>query len=334
MAQWISSSSPDFDIFLYNPGGSLLGRSEGVTRQETIGVSITQTGTYSLQVKSLSGSGPYFVDISSGSTLPEPITPTESSPPQNLQAAAGNMQITLTWNAPATDGSSAITNYNVYRSGASGTIESKTLVTTVGNVLTYTDIGLTNGIPYYYQVTAINGVGESEASNEVSATPYEQITPTQIFFDDFQTGGFGKWVESNEFDWNVETPAERNISGYPSSNLVAHADQCTSSAGCILTMATPLDLTGYQKVTLKFWRYVDNNLDAGEFLRVQIYDGTTWNSIFSWTHGQGDDDIWHLETYDLPAKYLVNNFNLRFISKESSSLEEVEIDDVLIERSN
>ncbi|MGH9877106.1 MAG: hypothetical protein ACRD5H_05665, partial [Nitrososphaerales archaeon] len=119
-------------------------------------------------------------------------------------------------------------------------------------------------------------------------------------------------------------------SGYASSNLVAHADRCTSSAGCIITTTPPIDLTGYQDVTLKFWRYVDNNIDSNERLRVQIFDGTNWNTIVEWTNGIGDDDIWHQESFDLPANYLINNFNVRFVSKESSSSEEVEIDDVLI----
>ena len=46
-------------------------------------------------------------------------------------------------------------------------------------------------------------------------------------------------------------------------------------------------------------------------------------------HGNGDDDLWHSESFSL-SKYLVSNFNLRFISRESSSSEDTEIDDVHI----
>ena len=42
---------------------------------------------------------------------------------------------------------------------------------TVGNVLTYTDIGLTNGQTYYYVVAAVNSAGTSAISNERSAVP-------------------------------------------------------------------------------------------------------------------------------------------------------------------
>ncbi|HLE34914.1 MAG TPA: Ig-like domain-containing protein, partial [Nitrososphaerales archaeon] len=148
----------------------------------------------------------------------------------------------------------------------------------------------------------------------------------QIFSDDFQVN-FAKWTESNELDWNVEKFNEKNVPAHASTNKVAHADRCTSSAGCMLTMKNSIDLSGYQSVTLTFWRYVDNELDNNEFLRVQVFDGTNWNTIFSWTNGSGDDDLWHQETVNLP---LVNNFNVRFVSKESSTGEATEIDDLSI----
>lgn len=174
----------------------------------------------------------------------------------------------------------------------------------------------------------IYGHGRVDAYAAYQYTLNPPPTPEQIFFDDFQSGSFDKWTESNDFDWNVENPAERNIPGYSSSNLVAHADNCDSF--CVLTMTNSIDLSAYESATLKFWRYVDTGLDNGEYLKVEAFDGSSWNTIFYWTNGQGDDDIWHHETFDLPG-YLVNNFNLRFISKESSPVEEVEIDDVLIE---
>ena len=95
-------------------------------------------------------------------------TSTAPSAPQNLQAAAGNAQVSLSWTAPSSNGGSAITNYKIYRSTSSGT---ETLLTTVGNVVSYTDGTVTNGQIYYYKVSAVNSVGESPQSNEASATP-------------------------------------------------------------------------------------------------------------------------------------------------------------------
>ncbi|MGH9923158.1 MAG: S8 family serine peptidase, partial [Nitrososphaerales archaeon] len=72
MTSWSSSSSPDFDIELYSAGGTLIAISDGTTRQETIKVPVSTTGIYTLEVYSYTGSGPYFVDISSGSAPPPP----------------------------------------------------------------------------------------------------------------------------------------------------------------------------------------------------------------------------------------------------------------------
>ena len=59
-------------------------------------------------------------------------------------------------------------NYTVYRGTSSGGLS---LLATLGNVLTYADTGLTNGVTYYYQAAAVNAVGEGPRSIEVSATP-------------------------------------------------------------------------------------------------------------------------------------------------------------------
>ncbi len=91
------------------------------------------------------------------------------SPPQNLQATAGDGQVTLTWQAPSDDGGASITNYKIYRGTSSG---GESYLTEVdGSTLSYTDTSVTNGQTYYYYVTAVNSAGESEESNEVSVTP-------------------------------------------------------------------------------------------------------------------------------------------------------------------
>jgi hypothetical protein len=102
-----------------------------------------------------------------------PVAPIVPGAPTNLIATSGNAQVVLVWTAPANDGGSVITTYKVYRGTASG---GETLLTTIGNVLTYTDAGLTNGQPYFYKVSAVNGVGEGSQSNEVSSTPNQPAT--------------------------------------------------------------------------------------------------------------------------------------------------------------
>jgi len=83
--------------------------------------------------------------------------------PTGLQATAGDMQVSLTWNT-----SSGATSYNVKRSATSnGTYT----VVGMANTTSFTDTGLTNGTTYFYKVSAANLSGESADSGFVSATP-------------------------------------------------------------------------------------------------------------------------------------------------------------------
>ena len=88
--------------------------------------------------------------------------------PSIVQAAPGDGAIALAWNPPAFDGGTPITNYTIYRGTSSSAL---TLFTTVGDVTAQLDTAVTNGVRYYYQVSAVNAVGEGPRSNEVSSTP-------------------------------------------------------------------------------------------------------------------------------------------------------------------
>ncbi len=84
--------------------------------------------------------------------------------PTGLAATAGDAQAILSWNA-ATDA----TGYNVKRSTTSG--GPYTIVAAGIPSTTYTDTNLTNGVTYFYVVSAVNAAGESGDSSEVGATP-------------------------------------------------------------------------------------------------------------------------------------------------------------------
>src|SRR5207302_6494038 len=150
--------------------------SGGETLKATIGNVLTYTDTavsngvtYYYQVSAVSnvGEGPRSNEASAPPTETPP-PPSPPSAPTNLAATAGNAQVGLTWQAPGSNGGSPITNYKVYRGTTSG---GETLKATIGNVLTYTDAGMTNGDTYYYQVSAVNSVGEGPRSHEASSTP-------------------------------------------------------------------------------------------------------------------------------------------------------------------
>ena len=95
------------------------------------------------------------------------------SAPKNLNAIAGNAQVTLTWSAPVSDGGAPITGYKLYWSSERDGPFSSVLV----NTTSYLHEGLTSGMTYYYKVAAISSVGEGETSGVVSATP---ATPSSL----------------------------------------------------------------------------------------------------------------------------------------------------------
>jgi titin len=87
--------------------------------------------------------------------------------PLNLKADGQASKVVLSWQAPASNGGSAILHYSVFR----GT--NQTNLTLVSNVtstsLTYTDSTAETGKTYFYSVSAVNELGESIHSDLASA---------------------------------------------------------------------------------------------------------------------------------------------------------------------
>ncbi|MFA5860977.1 MAG: fibronectin type III domain-containing protein [Candidatus Thermoplasmatota archaeon] len=96
-----------------------------------------------------------------------------ASSPLLLAAAPGNGTVDLTWTKPASNGTSPITGYDIYRS--TGSHLGSYIGTTAST--SYHDPSLANGVTYYYNVTATNTAGQSSSSQEVSATPSAKPMP-------------------------------------------------------------------------------------------------------------------------------------------------------------
>lgn len=127
------------------------------------------------------------------SDMSNEITPvsgdTVPGAPTGVSGVAGNAQATVSWSAPASDGGDAITNYVVtpYIGATAQT------PTTVGNVLTTTITGLTNGTAYTFKVHAVNGVGAgADSTASSSVTPVAPASaPTFVQTSSIGEGGSG-----------------------------------------------------------------------------------------------------------------------------------------------
>lgn len=102
------------------------------------------------------------------------------SAPRNLAAVAGDTEVELSWDPPL-DNVPASTQYKVYRRVGGG---GYALLTTLGNVLSHIDTGLTNGTEYGYKIAAVNAIGEGSQTAEEAATPAAS-GPTVIVSDSF-----------------------------------------------------------------------------------------------------------------------------------------------------
>jgi hypothetical protein len=109
-----------------------------------------------------------------------PMAPsTPPAVPANLQATAGNAQVSLSWTA-----SSGATSYHLKRSTTSGSGYTQIAAPTATS---YTDTGLTNGMAYFYVVSALNAAGESANSAPTTATPANLTADVTITIDPAKT---------------------------------------------------------------------------------------------------------------------------------------------------
>lgn len=92
--------------------------------------------------------------------------------PANLTASATNLAIRLTWHSVT-----GATDYNLKRGTVSGSYPTVFNVVTATN---YADSAVTNGVNYYYVVTAVGAGGESTNSWPASAMPLPSNQPANL----------------------------------------------------------------------------------------------------------------------------------------------------------
>jgi len=110
-------------------------------------------------------------------TSATPVAPTPPGAPTGVSATAGNGQATISWTAPASAGSSAITSYTVTSSpsGLTCTVNAPATSCTIS--------GLTNGTGYTFTVVATSSAGNSSpssASTSVSPQATVPSAPTNV----------------------------------------------------------------------------------------------------------------------------------------------------------
>jgi uncharacterized protein (DUF1800 family)/fibronectin type 3 domain-containing protein len=114
--------------------------------------------SYRVAARNAGGNGPYSSIVTATPNAP-PAAPT------NLTATAGNVMVTLGWTPVA-----GATGYRVYRGTATNAQAAAPIATDL-TAPAFVDASVTNGVTYFYQVTATAAGAESARSPEASATP-------------------------------------------------------------------------------------------------------------------------------------------------------------------
>ncbi|HEY5051603.1 MAG TPA: fibronectin type III domain-containing protein [Acidothermaceae bacterium] len=198
--------------------GSFTATTAGATSAAVTGLSDGISYTFTVTAANTVGTGP--------SSSPSPaVTPaTTPGAPTGVTGTPGETQATVTWTAPVSNGGSAITGYTVTASPGVAT------ATTAGATSAVV-IGLTDGTPYTFTVTATNGNGAGPASDpspSVVPGPTVPDAPTGVSAVPGDTQATVSWT----------APASN---GSPITNYTV----LSSPGGFMATGATsPLTVTG------------------------------------------------------------------------------------------
>lgn len=148
---------------------------------------LTASTAYSYRVRATNSAGnSAYSNTASATTSAAPTQPPAA--PTGLTASAGNGQVALSWNS-----STGATSYNVKRATVSGGPYTSAGMSTTTSLV---DASVVNGTTYFYVVSALNSVGESGNSNQVSATPTGPAGTT-VTFTSLATED-GRVLESSE----------------------------------------------------------------------------------------------------------------------------------------
>jgi hypothetical protein len=304
MANWSSSSNPDFDLYLIDPAGNQVAAAEGVARQETVSFNPTTTGDYTIRVSSWTGSGSYWLDASYAGTPPPPDT-TAPAQPTGLSATPGDRSVALQWTA---NGEPDLHGYRVYRNGETTPIAAPT-------TNSYTDTGLTNGAAYSYRVTAVDRSGnESTAAGPVSATP---VAPPTV--KNYNAAGFGPTI-GNVYNGRNSLSRLNSDDGSRVEYSAVLSGGTYRSEIQPWTTITSAERAALKKLTIRFNGGVSSS-SVQHTVSVKNQDSGQWEAFLGPVSGTTSDRSATFTTSTSPTRYVsaAGQIRIRVTGTRSSS---------------
>ena len=116
------------------------------------------------------------------------------------------------------------------------------------------------------------------------------------------------------------------IPGHTTRNDVAtNDDEC---GPCTITMREGIDISGYDHITLTFWKLIDDDFESDDYLKVEVYDGSAWAEKFKWTSG---DSLWQQHTLRLDD---TASFKMRITAQIADEDNKFGIDNIILKVEN
>jgi len=169
------------------------------------------------------------------------------SAPQNLTATAGNGEVTLSWDAPANNGGSEITGYEVFIEGGAPSVTKDT---------SYTFGALDNSVEYTFIVRAVNANGSGAEAKKTAAPAGENgnnnggDTADRLVSDKFSMKAPEGWdikKKTNEYGddeaTNPDTGSFMQLTtvGWPSSSIKT-AEEAVEKCFEVYGLGTPVNV--------------------------------------------------------------------------------------------
>ncbi|MDE0076144.1 MAG: fibronectin type III domain-containing protein [Caldilineaceae bacterium] len=280
-------------------GGTITGTSYSDTA-----VGIGRTYYYQVMAKGPNGDGAWSNRVSA--TVPS----TTPGAPINFSATPSDAQVTLSWDAPTSDGGSAITGYE-YRYQQSGGSWSNWMATSPALSRTATVGSLTNESAHNFEVRAMNANGDGLVAS-ATATPMSTVPgvpqnlrattagPTSIQLNwDASAGAAsysiqrrmngGAWVDLSGVSGTSHTDSDLTPSTAYDYQILATNTAGSSAWSAVVTQstadptapaATNVRATAGANNILLEWDVPDDGGAAITGYKVQVSgDGSTWSDL-------------------------------------------------------
>ena len=243
--------------------------------------------------------------------------------PNAVTATGADGQVTVSWGAV-----SNATSYNIYWANAAGVTQATG--TKIGSLTAspYPHTSLTNGMQYYYVVTAANSAGESPASAEANAMPlpagaiaipltpnaatsgtlkYDTTTSLTLSFDGQEVTSPGTAVVSPLQQSQLATPLPSTANGSrPKARVKVRGRSllpidagCTFIAGFKMTTA-PTSITSFATPAVLSGA-VDPTVGPGATLNLATLQNSTWVAAATLVIRQDGSLAQNLPSVDVPG---------------------------------